>query len=78
MSDSDKVAKASLVSLAQYVVAVDGTKVVEGDARKAFAVTQTIAANILNDTLSEYPFPPATVGADEPSAQAPAEAPATE
>lgn len=48
--------KASLVALAQYVVAVDGTKVVEGEARAAFAITQQIGARILNDTLSEYPF----------------------
>ena len=54
--DSDKVTKASLVALAQYVVAVDGTKVIEGEARSAFATSQKIASDILNDTLSEYPF----------------------
>jgi hypothetical protein len=57
MSDTPDVAKrASLVSLAQYVVAVDGTKVVEGEARSAFAITQTLSAKILTDTLSEYSF----------------------
>lgn len=48
--------KAQLVALAQYVVAVDGTKVVEGEARNSFALTQTIAAKILTETLSEYPI----------------------
>lgn len=48
--------KAQLVSLAQYVVAVDGTKVVEGEARDSFALTQTLAAKILTETLSEYPI----------------------
>jgi hypothetical protein len=55
-NDTQTALKASLVALAQYVVAVDGTKVVEGEARSAFATTQKIAADILNDTLSEYPF----------------------
>ncbi|MFY9718789.1 MAG: hypothetical protein WAK16_04015 [Candidatus Cybelea sp.] len=59
MSDTPEVAKkAQLVSLAQYVVAVDGTKVCEGLARSAFAVTQEAAARILTDALREYPFPP--------------------
>lgn len=60
MSSSDTTTvvakKASLVALAQYIVAVDGTKVCEGNARDAFATTQCLAATILCDTLADYPF----------------------
>ena len=62
---------ASLIKLAQYVVAVDGTKVVPGDAKKAFAVAQEIAALVLIEALGEFSFkePAAKPRAGEPHRQ---------
>lgn len=45
---------AQLVALAQYVIAVDGTKVCEGPARTQFAAVQAAAGTILLDQLAKY------------------------
>ena len=54
--DTARAKNASLVALAQYIVAVDGTKVCEGEARENFAIAQAVAALILIDTLTDFAF----------------------
>lgn len=54
--DAAHAKNASLIKLAQYVVAVDGTKVVPGEAQKTFASAQELAALILIEALGEFSF----------------------
>ena len=59
MTETDATAaarNAALLNLAQYVVAVDGTKVVTAEAQKVFGLVQHVASLILLDTLRDYQY----------------------
>jgi hypothetical protein len=45
-----------LVNLAQYLMAVDAYNIEGDEAKKMFAMVQTIASMILIDTLRDYEF----------------------